>query len=244
MIPLIPTDWKRSVMLFAIVLALVLLVIENRFVYSSNPGVEVYPIDSRPFGKSMEDWSTVWWNWLLPIPQNDSPARDDTGKNCAVGQNNPDVWFLAQTGSGPAERSCKIPAGTSILFPVAINECSYAEAPTIKSEEELSKCARSGNEVTSIRAVVDGIPIENLTGSRVSSGLFNTTLPHNNIFGVPGCPCHTQAVSDAYMVFLEPLSPGKHTLVWEQLTSANPTTGTEGFGYKVTYNLEVIPASD
>lgn len=203
--------------------------------------VGVYPIDSKPFGVSMAEWSIIWWKWLLGIPQETSPARDETGENCALSQTDPNVWFLTQTGSGPAERSCTIPAGRAILFPVAINECSFAENVELRTEKELLDCARSGNEVTHIKAVVDGIPIEDLRSYRVSTGIFNVTLAANNIFGVPNCPCETQAVSDAFMVFLEPLPPGRHTLEWEQINMDNPTTGTQSFAYSVKYNLNIVP---
>jgi len=203
--------------------------------------VDVYPINSKPYGISMADWSIIWWQWLLGIPQDTSPARDETGKNCNVSQSNPDVWFLAQTGSGPAERTCAIPADRAILFPVAINECSFAENVELKTERELLDCAKSGNEVTVIKASVDGVPIKDLQSYRVSSGIFNVTLAPDNIFGVPNCPCETKAVSDAYMVFLKPLPPGKHILEWEQINMDNPTTGTQSFAYKVKYNLEIVP---
>ena len=203
--------------------------------------VQIYPIDSKPFGISMADWSVIWWKWLLGAPQESSPAWDDTGKNCNVSQTNPNVWFLAQTGSGPAERTCTIPADRAILFPVAINECSFAENVELKTERELLDCAKSGNEVTVIKAIVDGKPIEDLQSYRVSSKIFDVTMPANNIFGVPNCPCKTKAVSDAFMVFLKPLSPGKHTLEWEQINMDNPTTGTQSFAYKVKYNLNVAP---
>ena len=74
---------------------------------------------------------------------------------------------------------------------------------------------------------------------RVQSGLFNVTLPENTNAGV--APGTTKAVSDAYMVFLKPLSPGNHKLEFSQVTIGNPTTGTNSFAYSIVYDLMVKP---
>ena len=141
---------------------------------------------------------------------------------------------LTQTTSGPGERTCAIPPERAILHPVATNECSTAENPTIKTEQGLPQCATSGNAVNSITAIIDGVAIKNLENYRVQSGLFNVTLPVNNNPGVAAGP--TQAVSDGYMVFLHPLSPGNHTLQFSQLTLENPSTNTKSFEYSILYH--------
>jgi hypothetical protein len=198
---------------------------------------QVFSVDSKPYGYTFADWSSKWWQWLMSIPTQDSPAADKTGKDCAVGQPTKDVWFLTQTTSGPGERTCTIPAGRAILLPVAINECSIAENPTLTTESALRTCAVSGNAVNSIVAIVDGVKLKNLENYRVQSGLFNVTLPENNNPGVSPGP--TKAVSDAYMVFLKPLSLGNHTLDFSQVTLGNPTTGTSSFAYSIVYHLRV-----
>src|SRR5829696_6154711 len=64
----------------------------------SNISQSVYPINSKPYDKSYGEWSAKWWQWFVPIPTNDNPAVDRTGEKCAVGQNDPNVWYLAGTG--------------------------------------------------------------------------------------------------------------------------------------------------
>jgi hypothetical protein len=202
-----------------------------------NPGL--FSVDSKPYGLSFADWSVKWWQWLIPVPTPVNPAADKTGKDCAMNQPARDVWFLAQTTSGPGERTCTIPAGRAIVLPVAINECSKAEDPSLTTESALRACAVSGNDVSSIVALVDGVKLTNLGNYRVQSPLFNFVFPDNNIFGAPAGP--TQAVSDAYLVFLKPLSPGNHTLEFSQVTLDNPTTGTKSFAYSIRYHLVVNP---
>src|SRR5690348_14298996 len=76
---------------------------------TTNPGV--YAIGSKPSGLTYGDWTVKWWKWIFGIPKDTSPAIDTNGKNCAQGQNDPHVWFLAGTNGGSAERTCVIPLG-------------------------------------------------------------------------------------------------------------------------------------
>ena len=204
-------------------------------VESATPSV--YPLDSKPYGVTYPEWTVKWWQWFLAIPQDNHPMNDETGKNCGVNQDNPDVWYLTTTGSGTVVRTCSIPAGKALLVPIAANECSYAEFPNLKSEAELRACAVSGDEVSAIQASIDGVEIKDIRKYRVQSPFFNTTLAENNVFGAPGGP--SKAVSDAFVLFLQPLSPGKHELHMSQSTLDNPTTGTQSFAYDVTYHLMV-----
>ena len=91
---------------------------------SINPGV--YGIDSKPYGIPYAVWAGKWEQWLISVPQPFNPATDPTGKNCAQNQVGP-VWFLAGTTGGSAERTCAIPAGKAVLFPVMGSECDYEE---------------------------------------------------------------------------------------------------------------------
>ncbi len=52
-----------------------------------------------------------------------NPLVDQTGENCDVYQQG-DVWNLAGTLGGNAERDCTIPAGKQILYPIINTFCS------------------------------------------------------------------------------------------------------------------------
>jgi hypothetical protein len=197
----------------------------------------VFSVDSKPYGISLPEWTVKWWQWFLAIPQNNHPMNDESGKLCSVNQDNQYVWFLTTAGSGTVERTCAIPGGKAILSPVAANECSYAEFPNLKTEGELRDCAVSGDEVSSLAASIDGVAVKDIRKYRTQSPLFNATLAENNVFAAP--PGETKAVSDMFVVFLQPLSPGKHELRLSQSTLDNPTTGTQSFAYDVIYHLMV-----
>jgi hypothetical protein len=89
-----------------------------------------------------------------------------------------------------------------------------------------------------MHATIDGRNLQNLQNYIVQTPLFDIILPENNIFGAPAGP--TQSVSHAYLIILQPLSPGNHEIHFDQVTLGNPETGTNNFGYDVTYHLKVL----
>ena len=77
----------------------IISVIPSQLAHAQNnvsPNTLVFPVDAKPYGKSYAEWSAIWWQWLLSIPKDTSPAGDTTGKNCGTNQQGP-IWFLAGT---------------------------------------------------------------------------------------------------------------------------------------------------
>jgi hypothetical protein len=175
--------------------------------------IAVFPADSKPYSLTYGEWTAKWWQWGYSIPKDINPAYDDTGKNCAQQQNGP-VWFLAGTYGHAVNLKCDIPAGKAILFPILNSECSFAEFPKLKTLSELRTCAKTiQDQVSSLKASVDGRPIPSLQGYRIQSPPFNFTLPRNNILGL-SANVTTQAIADGNWVFLKPLSPGSHKITF------------------------------
>jgi hypothetical protein len=58
-----------------------------------------------------------WWRWALSAPGDYDPVEDDTG-DFADWRQPDDLWFLAGTYGGRAERRCAIPADRPLFFPV------------------------------------------------------------------------------------------------------------------------------
>ena len=171
--------------------------------------ISVFPKDSNPYGVSYAEWTARWWQWILSLPKERSPALDETGENCAQHQNGP-VWFLAGTMNGTATRHCIVPEGLAVLFPILNHGGTLADKVEPKeSEEELILFTKSEIDVISdLEVMVDGLRIKDLENYRVSSPLFDVVLPKNSLFEGPQGP--TRGVSDGYWVFLKPLSKGKH----------------------------------
>ncbi|MBD0360053.1 MAG: hypothetical protein ICV56_05010 [Nitrososphaeraceae archaeon] len=101
----------------------------------------------------------------------------------------------------------------------------------------MRSCAKSGNNIISMEVSVDGVKVENLEKYHVQSPLFDVTLPENNVVDAPAGP--TQAVCDAYMLFLKPLPAGDHKLRFKQVTKDDDLSGTKDCWYDVTYHLKI-----
>jgi hypothetical protein len=197
----------------------------------------IYPIDSKPYGKSYGEWSATWWQWAVSTPTDTNPLKDNTGLNCAQGQSGP-IWFLAGTFGGAAERTCIIPEGKAIMFPVYDGECSFVEYPQYKSESELSSCAKDQiNKVTNLAASIDGTSIQNLKAYRVQSPMFDLVLPSKNVFGLSSGP--TKSVADGFWIILQPLSSGKHEINFSGSAVDFTSSGVQNFATSATYHLTI-----
>ena len=222
-------------LLYLVVLAPAPTILHPAEADSINPGI--FSVDSKPYGISYPEWTAKWWQWIISIPEKDNPNLDFTGEKCSLNQNDSNVVFLAPTFGGSATRECTISQGKAIFFPILTGECDYLTEPTIKTEPELLKCAMSVNEGGVVKATVDGVELKNLEKYRVQSPLFDLTIPPDTAFEGP--VGKTKGIADGYYVFLEPLSPGKHTLQFSGSVVDNPTTGTTSYATAVTYNIEV-----
>jgi hypothetical protein len=120
------------------------------------------------------------------------------------------------------------------------NVCTGGPAQTVDQLRAFGTQVIDG--VTELHASVDGVPLKNLFGYRVTSPVFSYTLPPNNIYDDPrwGCvggwPPGVQypAVSDGYWLMLAPLSAGSHTINFGGSASVPISTVQE-----VTYHLTV-----
>lgn len=197
--------------------------------------------DSKSFNKLSADWV----QWALSIPATENPTLDNTGEKCVVGQRG-EMWLLAGVFSGgTATRTCAVPAGKPIFFPVVnsfqINSPDVCgEPPENKSVDSLRSAAAAFIDgVSDLLVEVDGKAINNLR--RIQSQVFAVALPEDNLFVAPCAPLpvpagiYSPAVDDGYYVKLTPLDEGPHSL---RIRAENPS---QGFHLDVTYNLTVIP---
>jgi hypothetical protein len=228
------TDFGKTLLIVLIVLSAIVPWMNPVFADSINSGV--FAVDSKPYGTSYEDWTIKFWQWLLPIPADKSPMTDRTGERCGEGQNNTSPVFFLTFSDGGAVRTCDVPIGKAILVPINVVECSFAEFPGAKTDDELHTCAEEDESSNpGLFLSVDGNQLKDLQKYRVHSRAFDVTFPNNPIFGEPG---PTRAVSDGYWVILEPFSQGKHEVHFKA-SLTNPTTGIIFYSDDVKYTLNV-----
>jgi hypothetical protein len=156
------------------------------------------------------DWTILWWKWFISIPVDRSPALDSTGELSGTSQYQPNVWFLAGTFGGSANRSCTIPKNKAILFPIINYQCSFADGPSFRTEDDLEeRCRLEIDKIVEISAALDNKPIPT-NKYRVHSKCFMVSMPPNNSLGVISGT--TTMASDGYWLFIEPLPVGMHKL--------------------------------
>lgn len=227
-------------------LALALLGLNARPIAATDPGDHapvIAPIQTAPGGQTYGRWAAQWWQWALGVPAATNPLTDTTGNNCAQRQVDK-VWFLAgSTSTGPVVRTCGVPAGKSLFFPLINNfyGAFLSDPPDQRTEEYIRKQA-SCTEPVQISVSIDGFqvprPTRFFTGASGSqSPLFNVQLPPGNLFGVDETVVPELVLSpsaeEGYYLFVQPLSPGSHTIHWVA------SGCTPGNSQDIMYDLDI-----
>ena len=206
-------------------------------------------------GKSYGEWAAAWWSWMLSIPAEHNPQDLQGEVDCSLRQSGP-VWFLAGGDTGvPAVRSCDVPTGTNLFFPV-LNLLVYnnpGEALSIPEKQLLlddffdGRADGDGTEISGPRpcdlfATIDGQPVARFTpNARIQSPPFEIDTG-DGPFGFPAGLVDREALSGGFWVMLPRLSPGRHTLRFGgRICRAGSLDDHEAFGpIDVTYYLNVV----
>ncbi len=209
-IPIHPFHAKK-VIFVKILLLLVVLLIATQPALADSARPIVFPPDFRPYGKSVNEWTAAWWQYVMAFPASTNPLVDPTGANCADGQSGP-VFFLVGTPSGSVERDdCVVPPGKAILFPI-INVIGAVpeDGPTAADVVSLASYAVDFTDV--VEATVDEVAITNLKEDfRFPSPIFSFYGATPGIYGAYQ-GYRATAFSDGWWVMLRPLIPGEHTI--------------------------------
>lgn len=102
----------------ALILVLVSCLCSTAPGYAQTAAKAVVPPTQSVQGLTQAEWSRAWWQWAGSFEKGESPISDLTGALCGLRQSGP-VWFLAGTyGSRRAVRTCKVPQGKYLFFPL------------------------------------------------------------------------------------------------------------------------------
>jgi len=162
-------------------------------------------------GQSPEQLSASWWQWAMAAPQDRNPVRDRAGTHCAVGQRG-EAWFLAGGfGSSKIRRTCTVPAGKRLFFPV-INMVYWPaqEGTGYTCEQARRSAALNNDNAIELFVELDGKSLPDPKRYRVTTAkCFDIYARARERAPAPdGFP----SASDGYWVLLDPLPPGKHEL--------------------------------
>jgi hypothetical protein len=233
--------------------------------FADDRGVKVFPRDSVPYGLTYGEWSAAWRQWADGMLASQHPLFDTLNPdvNCSEGQSGP-VWFLGgrfcstadlACGASTVERSCTVPKGTALYFPILNVACLDAEAnldfcfgvTPFAVNPVRRALADAVDQATGLEVSVDDRPLRgNLKKDfRVQSPLYSSVVPeaanpstNPNLYeaiGEPGIGGKTYiGVDDGIYVMLKPLRPGDHTLHFSGAFGPPPA-----FSLDVTYHLTV-----
>lgn len=174
--------------------------------FAQEAAISPIPTKDPAAGLSQAELAKRWWQWLSSFGAQESPANDHSGAHCAAGQDGP-IWYLAGAfGSDPVQRTCHIPAGKILFFPII----TYMVVPTdgsLTCAEAIKGAREMTDAATDLHAELDGKAIDGLLQRRVaSSGCFNAGER------APGKPNIAPSAANGYWLALPALPKGRHKL--------------------------------
>lgn len=195
-----------------------------------------------------DEQAAAWTRWVMALPYSTGPINDPTGAACASSQEG-DLWFLAGTAGGSAERTCDVPSGKQLVFPLLNWFCAFF--PEIYPDEEavaqgvsemLGAVASLPDGVCELTLKIDGVDV--LADLDASNELFGFS---EEVFAVEANDDHfassegfaggtIPAITAGYYVRLKPLEPGDHVL---EFGGSLCTDGKVDFSTHTYYNLHV-----
>ena len=188
-------------------------------------------------GKSLDEYSNLWWQWAKSMPNSESPIIDKTGTKCHVNQEGP-VWFLAGGyGASKINRKCKIPATKYIFFPV-INMLYYPKAPgSVSCKTVRHNAAINNNLLKSFVVNIDNEQVVNPALHRhKSQKCFDLLAAIPEEFNAPKV---YPSATDGYWVMLNPLAEGIHKISFKA-SYGNPNSGFGMMYQDIEYEVEII----
>jgi hypothetical protein len=147
------------------------------------------------------------------------------------------VFFLAGNLGGKTTRSCTVPCGKFLFFPV-VAQLKSAPAGCSGCDDCLNGVRAAIDAPSVLECEIDGVPVPQLGNHREApAACFDLQLPADNILGLPAGKTGPCAV-DGFWLMLEPLAPGKHTI---RTRAVLGPPGSPAFDSQVTFDLTVAP---
>ncbi|WP_218153942.1 signal protein [Nonomuraea pusilla] len=124
-------------------------------------------VPSKPEDAAAETIQGRWWTWAASEAESTNPVMDTTGEFCDRNQPE-DVWFLAGTFGGTLQRTCRVPAGRPVVFPLVNLTGTEAQCrefmATAKGKATLDDKAITPERMEDDNVTVTGVAGNPLTG--------------------------------------------------------------------------------
>ena len=153
-----------------------------------------------------------WWRWRTALPAIATPDKDIAGRFCDVGQSSK-TWFLGGflsfgSPTKPVQRTCVVPAGRRIFFPViTLSRFIHGDVTCSKAQAQVTAGI---DKVEQLYATLDGADL--LAADRTRWGSDGTCFRLN--LPADGPSANLTAAADGYWMLIDPLPAGHHTLAY------------------------------
>jgi hypothetical protein len=163
------------------------------------------------FGHTTVDWVIQWFHWIMPFPSDNSPTLDQTGNLTMKYQPSTPVFMLPGEHAAIApNRHVTIPSNKPIMLPVLFDLFATFSPTTEESFVQKASALFPNEKPTKLFATLDGKPLPIIP---ITTPVFHLDIPRDNAFDMKQSG-HAQVFSKGYWVFLNPLSPGNHTITY------------------------------
>ena len=176
-----------------------------------------------------------WIQCILSFSRAENPMYDKKGDACYVGQHG-DTWYLALSFGGTWVRSCEVPEGVAVVFPMTAMVCF---PPYVPGEwETCDEWVESGRTTFWVERslTVDGV---SYAPDYTVSGPYKVAYPVNGLskfFGGTNPPLkagvYEPALDGGNYAKISGLENGKHVVHQRAVT-------VDGIIFDVTWNLTV-----
>ena len=206
---------------------------------------EVVPLvlpspESVYFGRTLPEWGSAWWRWLYGVPLDGNPATDTTGEHCGNGQGG-EVFFLGAAVTESVTRTCRIPAGKWLFFPLGTVAWDNGGLPAREHMRDQAIASRINEFINAIdRAwiTLNGVSLPNdtlLTDHLSSFVRFQYALPEGDnlydYFYLLDERGDIDSIHRGFYVMMQPLPVGTHELVFG--------ASSQDWRFDAKYTLEV-----
>ncbi len=216
---------------------------------AGSAGFAILDPTQEHYGKTYGAWSGAWWKWIYELPGPDFPVVDTTGAHCALGQSG-DVFFLAgTTSSETVTRTCTIPAGKALFFPLANLAGDNGGVPQAEwsTDQELKDwVTETLTTVTELSVEIDGeavgTTVADFAAYKTGPDQFSYTVPdtadnyYRKLWETDFSGLVDPSFAGGYHLMLAPLSAGSHVIHLHTKIMVDPQSP---FEFDVTYNLTV-----
>jgi len=211
-------------------------------------GIEVSDPGASVGGRTVAEYTALWWKYVLETPQAANPFLDQTGQLFTPGPYVGDgVTFLygapAENPAAPVTRVVSVSAGTNLLVPL-IQWVNLKTDPPETAQDLLDQLAPLVAGTHGLFAEINGTDFATQTGLdlldyRETFGLpgdqtFGVNFPATDaLFGLDGFSTDL-LVADGHWLLLRDLPAGEQTVRFGG-------TNELGESVDVTYRLNVVP---